>query len=197
MANKEDAGPPHLEDPNNPDDVCVYCQSNVDAVCLECQELAQLTANFTRNDRDDSDRDTPLDIDDESQSYVGHMILHENPESPVTTRSNTPQPMSDSDTSDSAYYADTIIDSPRSTDTTLDLNDIENVAETSTGARNVIIFGAAMKGLKFRPLILDGRFERDSDSETDDSDMPPLEERKKNKEDSDEDCDDMSPLEEK
>ena len=186
MADKEDAGPPPLEDPNSPDYVCVYCQSNVDALCLECQELAQLTANFTRNDRDDSDRDTPLDIDDESQNYVGHMIDHEDPESPVY-----------SDTSDSAYYADTIIDSPRSTDTTLDLNDIENDAETSTGARNVIIFGAAMKGLKFRPLILDGRFERDSDSETDDSDMPPLEERKKNKEDSDEDCDDMSPLEEK
>ena len=218
MTDKEHAGPPPLEDPNSRDYVCVYCQSNVDALCLECQELAQLTANFTRNDRDDSDRDTPLDIDDESQNYDRHMLHHEDPESPVY-----------SDTSDSAYYADTIIDSPTSTDTTLDLNDIENVDETSTGARNVsdcrisseradlsafcasysnldetctrarnvILYGATMKGLKFKPLILDGRFERDSDSETDDSDMPPLEERKKNKEDSDEDCDDMSPLEEK
>ena len=34
-----------------------------------------------------------------------------------------------SDTSDSAYYADTIIDSPRSTDTTLDLNDSDFGAE--------------------------------------------------------------------
>ena len=196
MADKEDAGPPPLEDPNSPDYVCVYCQSNVDALCLECQEMAELTANSTRNDRDDSDRDTPLDIDDESQSYVGHMILHEDPESPGT-RSNTPQPMSDSDSSDSAYYADTIIDSPRSTDTTLDLNDIiENVDEAITRARNVIICGAAMKGLKFKPLILGGRFDRDSDSETDYSDMPPLEETKKNKEDSDEDSDDMPPLEE-
>merc|ERR1711874_801060 len=168
-----------------------------DALCLECQEMAELTANSTRNDRDDSDRDIPLDIDDESQSYVGHMIVHEDPESPVT-RSNTPQPMSDKDTSDSAYYADTISDSPRSTDTTLDLNDIiENVDEACTSARNVSICGAAMKGLKFKPLILDGRFERDSTSETDDSDMSSLEERRKNKEDSDEGSDDMPPLEEK
>ena len=186
MAHKEDAGPPPLEDPNSPDYVCVYCQSNVDALCLECQNMAELTANSTRNDSDDSDRDTPLDIDDESQSYVGHMIDHEDPESPVY-----------SDSSDSAY-ADTISDSPRSTDTTLDLNDIiENVDEACTSARNVSICGAAMKGLKFKPLILDGRFERDSTSETDDSDMSSLEERKKNKEDSDEDSDDMPPLEEK
>ena len=65
-----------------------------------------------------------------------------------------------------------------------------------TRARNVIICGAGMKGLKFKPLILGGRFDRDSDSETDYSDMPPLEETKKNKEDSDEDSDDMPPLEE-
>ena len=130
---------------------------------------------------DDSDRDTPLDIDDESQSYVAHMINHEDPESPVYSD-----------------CSDTIYDSSRSTDTTLDLNDIiENFDEACTSARNVSICGAAMKGLKFKPLILDGRFERDSDSETDDSDMPPLEERKKNKEDSDEDSDDMPPLEEK
>ena len=161
MADKKDAGPPPLEDPNSPDYVCVQCHNNVNALCLACQEMAQLRANSTRNECDDSDRDTP-------------------------------QPMSDSDSSDSAYYADTIIDSPRSTDTTLDLNDIiENVDETGTYLR------AAMKGLKFKPLILDGRFERDSDSETDYSDMPPLEETKKNKEDSDEDSDytDMPPLE--
>ena len=132
----------------------------------------------------------PLDIDDESQSHVGHMIVHEDPESPGT-RSNTPQPMSDSDSSDSAYDVDTISDSPRSTDTTLEIDFIENVDETGTVliAKNVI-----MKRLKFKPLILDGRFERDSDTETDYSDMPPLEETKKTKDDSDEDSDDMPPL---
>ena len=162
MADKEDAGPPPLEDPNSPDYVCVTCQSNIDALCLACQEMAQLRANSTRNDRDDSDRDTP-------------------------------QPMSDSDSSDSAYDVDTISDSPRSTDTTLEIDFIENVDETGTvlRAKNVI-----MKRLKFKLLILDGRFERDSDTETDYSDMPPLEETKKTKDDSDEDSDDMPPLEE-
>ena len=55
MADMEDAGPPSLEDPNSPDYVCVYCQSNVDALCLECQEMAQLTANSTRNDCEGED----------------------------------------------------------------------------------------------------------------------------------------------
>ena len=162
MADEEDAGPPPLEDPNSPDYVCVTCQNNVNALCLACQEMAQLRANSTRNERDNSDRDTP-------------------------------QPMSDSDSSDSAYDVDTISDSPRSTDTTLVIDFIENVDETGTVliAKNVM-----MKRLKFKPLILDGRFERDSDTETDYSDMPPLEETKKTKDDSDEDSGDMPPLEE-
>ena len=157
MADKGNDGPPPLEDPNSPDYICVVCQNNVDALCQECQETAELRANSTRNDsggeddklsetsnsaydgetiRDDSDRDTknpsiPLDIDDESRSYVGHMILHEDPESPVTTRSNSPKAMSASGTSDSAYSADTIIDSPTSTDTTVDVNDIDLGAENN------------------------------------------------------------------
>ena len=154
MADKENDGPPPLEDPNSPDYICVICQNNVDALCHECQETAELRANYTRNDSggqddkvsetsnsaydgetirddsDDSDRDNgnpsiPLDIDDESRSYVGHVTDHQDPESPVTTRSNSPEPMSASGTDDSDYYADTIIDSPRSTDTTVDVNDID------------------------------------------------------------------------
>ena len=192
-----------------------------------------------------------LDIEDESQDYVGHMKTYEDPESPVTTpRASPPEPtdaMSDNDSAtsdDSAYHADTICDSPTSTTSTLDLNPaehsndetlvgeasgeassqcneshgiIENFDEagtlfsprykpisnpnefqlTRTRARNVILCGAAMKGLKFKPLILGGRFNRDSDSDSDYTDMPPLEETKKNKEDSDEDSDytDMPPLE--
>ena len=102
-----------------------------------------------------------------------------------------PQPMSDTDRSDSAYDVDIISDSSRSTDTTLDIDFIENVDETGTVLKNVI-----MKRLQFKSLILDGRFERDSDTETDYSDMPPLEETKKTKADSDENSDDMPPLEE-
>ena len=178
-----------------------------------------------------------LNIEDESQDYVGHIIIHEDPESPVTTpRATTPEPTDaisdkDSATSDeSAYDADTICDSPTSTSSTLDLNDETEIGEASgepslqchenfdeartlfspryklmsypnafqlppTRARNVIMCGAGMKCLKFKPLIHGGRFDRDSDSDTDYSDMPPLEETKKYKEDSDEDSDDMPPLE--
>ena len=173
-----------------------------------------------------------LNIEDESQDYVGHIIIHENPESPVTTPPATPpeptDAMSDNDSAtsdDSAYDADTICDSPTSTSSTLDLNPAEHsndeteVGEASgepslqchenfdeartlffpryklmsypnafqlppTRARNVIMCGAGMKCLKFKPLIHGGRFDRDSDSDTDYSDMPPLEETKKNKEDS-------------
>ena len=42
-------------------------------------------------------------------------------------------------------------------------------------------------------LILGKIFNRDSDSDSDSSDMPPLEETKKNKEDFDEDSDYMPP----
>ena len=49
------------------------------------------------------------DSDDTSMSSVGHMIVHEDPQSPE-------------DSSDSAYEADTIIDSPNSSSSTLLLN---------------------------------------------------------------------------
>ena len=68
MADKKDAGPPHLEDPNSPDYVCVDCQSNVDALCFECQEMAQLTANSTRNDREGEDDKLSETICDDSDT---------------------------------------------------------------------------------------------------------------------------------
>ena len=49
------------------------------------------------------------DSDDSSMSSVGHMIVHEDPQLPE-------------DSSDSAYEADTIIDSPNSSSSTLLLN---------------------------------------------------------------------------
>ena len=57
--------------------------------------------NITLNGTDDGD--------DSSTSSVGHMIIHEDPDSPH-------------ESSDSAYDADAIIDSPRSTSSTLQLN---------------------------------------------------------------------------
>ena len=53
------------------------------------------------------------DSDDSSMSSVGHMIVHEDPQLPE-------------DSSDSAYEADTIIDSPNSSSSTLLLNVSDN-----------------------------------------------------------------------
>ena len=68
--------------------------------------------------------------------YVGHLIIHEDPESPVTPRATTPEATdaisdTNSATSDSAYDADTLCDSPTSTATTLDLNDETEIGEAS------------------------------------------------------------------
>ena len=110
---------------------------------------------------EETNKSITLEIEDESQDYVGHMIIHEDPDSPVTPRANTPQPMDAiSDTSDSVYDADTLCDSPRSTDTTFDLNDDSEIGEAS-----------AVATLQCHEKV-------------DYSDMPPLEETKKNKEDS-------------
>ena len=60
------------------------------------------------------------DSDDSSLSSVGHMIIYEDPDSPE-------------DSSDSAYEADTIIDSPNSSSSTLQLN----VSEDSNDKNDV------------------------------------------------------------
>ena len=73
---------------------------------------------------EESNKNIILDIDEESQESVGHMIIHEDPASPDTSRANTPEPTDNiSESSDSDYYADTISDSPKSTDTTFELQD--------------------------------------------------------------------------
>ena len=72
---------------------------------------------------------------------------------------------------------------------TLDIHITENFDETATLLKYVTI-----KRLQCKSLILGGRFERNSDTESDYSDMPPLEETKKFKYDSDEDSDDLPPL---
>ena len=110
---KNNDGPPPLEDPNSPNYICVVCQNNVNNLCQECQETRHLRVNYTRNyseeeddkvseTNDDNNKDTkiPLDIDDESSSYVGHAIDHLDPESPDSSRSNSPEPRSDTDPDD-------------------------------------------------------------------------------------------------
>ena len=138
MADRDNDGPPPLEDPNSPGYICVVCHNNVDALCQECQETAHLRVNSTRNysgeeddklseTSDDSDCDTkipsfyiPLDIDDESSSYVGHVIDHLDPESPDSSRSNSPEPRSDTGTDDNISLH-LSIDSPTSPETDIDI----------------------------------------------------------------------------
>ena len=63
------------------------------------------------------------DSDDSSMSSVGHMIVHEDPQSPE-------------DSSDSAYEADTIIDSPNSSSSTLLLNVSDDSNDQNTVSDN-------------------------------------------------------------
>ena len=198
--------PPPLEDPNSPDYVCVSCHNNIHNLCLECQHRAQLAANSRRNDRkvdvDELSKTIYYEIDlaplikpidqgmiasvtSSPKRYVRYMIVPEDHESDSD---------SDSDTS-ANKYANNISDTPLSTDNSFDFNDIIENVDGAHGARYRDISRAVMNELTLKPLIFDGRFERDNDSDTDYSDMPPLEERKKIKNDSDEDSDDMPPLE--
>ena len=79
--------------------------------------------------------------DEEFQEEIGHMVIFENPASPGAStgpsRGATPEPRRDkSDLSDSDYDAETIKDSPRSTDTTLELPDDYEV-DGATGVPNL------------------------------------------------------------
>ena len=180
MDNKEHGEPRHSEGHNNSnDDGCIYCACFGDAVCLECQDMAELRARWTRNERDDSDRDTPLDIDDESDTSLDLNDI-ENVDETCTGGRNA--------------SACRISRERAELDRSVFCASYSNLDETRTRARNVILYGATMKGLKFKPVILDDIFERDNDSDTD-TEMPPLEETKENKEDSDEDSDELPPLE--
>ena len=190
--------PPPLEDPNSHDYVCVSCKNKLHNLCLECQHRVQVAAKSVHVDElsnniyyeiDLAPLIKPIDqgmiaaVTSSPKMYVRYMIVPPDHDSD-----------SDSDTS-SNKYANNISDSPRSTDTSLDFNDIIENVDGAHGARYMDIYRAVMNELTFKPLIVDGRIERDSDSDTDYSDMPPLEEIKKIKNDSDEDSDDMPPLE--
>ena len=164
--------------------------------------MAELAANSRRNDSkvdgdelsdticDDSDITPVIQPIDQAiiasvtspKRYVSYMIVPEDHESD-----------SDSDTS-SNKYANNISDSSRSTDTSFEFNEIIENIDRAHGARYMDMYRGVMNELTIKPLIVDGRIERDSDCDTD-SDMPPLEEIKKIKNESDEHSDDIRPLE--
>ena len=75
-----------------------------------------------------------LNISDESRDYVGHIIIHENPESPDATPPESTDHISDNQSvtsDDSAYNADTVVDSPTSNSSTLDLNTSQDSTDES------------------------------------------------------------------
>ena len=111
--------------------------------------------------------------------------------------SYTPQAMSDSDMTDSAYDADTIIDSPNSRSSTLQLNfsdnsnDENNVSDYNLNDEEVeiikepaplmprrrpiksmltVLFGACERGKTFKPLIVGNRFDLVSNAVSNDPD---------------------------
>ena len=194
MDHKKDAGPPPLEDPNSPDYVCGECHNKVNALCLQClemaprsmdyvcdtchnkvtcmcqacHEVAQMRANFIKNARDNSDL-------------------------------SGPQPMPDTDRRDSTYDVDIISDSSISSDTNLNIDYLKNFDEYGT----VLVQNRnTMNLFQRKSFFLDGTFDRYSDTtETDYSDMPtleqvaPLEQTNKAQADSHYCTDDMPPVE--
>ena len=188
MDSKEQGEPGHSQGHNTSnDDGCIFCACFGHEVCLQCQDMAEVRAGWARNELDDSDTDTPLDVDDESDTSFDLNDI-ENVDETCTAARNV----------SSCRISRERVDLDRCVFET----SYSNVDETCIGARNVIaycasnvsLYGVTMKGLKYKPIIPDDIFERDNDTESD-PEMPPLEEAKENKEDSDEDSDDLPPLE--
>ena len=103
MASNNLDGPPPQEDPKNPNYICTNCHNNIYELCDECMErvdVKEILAMMKRNKGRPLDDGPPLDVEDESRSYVDHMKVHDSPEPPNTTPDNT-QAMSENDTSDS------------------------------------------------------------------------------------------------
>ena len=174
MAYKKDAGPPPLQDPNSPDYECSVCHNRVNSLCGPCLDMAKIRAGTS-----------PCHACQEMGQQRANIIKN----ACDNSHSYAPQPMSDTARSDSQYDVDVISDSSRSTDTTLDIDWIENLDRTVTVLKEV-----TMMRFQLASLFRDGKFEKDCETETDYSDMPPLEETKKTKYDSDEDSDDLPPL---
>ena len=127
MAHKKDAGPPPLEDPNSPDYVCVQCHNKVNSLCLQCLEMALLRTDYVCETCHNKVK---------CLCHACHEVAQLRANFIKNARDNSdrsgPQPMPDTDRSDSAYDVDIISDSSRSTDTTLDIDFIENLDEYGT-----------------------------------------------------------------
>ena len=96
-------GPPPQEDPKNPNFICSNCHNNIYELCDECMErvdVQEIFAMMKKNKGRPLDDGPPLNVEDESRSYVDHMKVHDSTEPPNTTPNNT-QTMSENDTSDS------------------------------------------------------------------------------------------------
>ena len=84
----------------------------------------------------EKDKDSiTLSISDETSDSVGHIIIHENPESPDATPSDSTDHISDNESvtsaDSSAYNADTLVDSPTSNSSTLYLNTSQDSTDES------------------------------------------------------------------
>ena len=187
MDSKEQGEPGHSEGHNNSnDDGCIFCACFGDEVCLECQDRAERRARWARNELDDSDRHTPLDIDDESDTSLDFNAI-ENVDETCTAATNV----------SSCRISRERVDLDRCVFET----SYSNFDETGTRppnviafcARNARLYGVTMKGLQYKPINPDDISERDNDTESV-PEMPELEETHENKEDSDEDSD-LPPLE--
>ena len=185
MAYKKDAGPPPLQDPNSPDYKCSVCHNRVNSLCLPCLDMAKIRAGFVC-ETFHNEVTSPCHACQEMAQQRANIIKNARDNS----HSYAPQPMSDTDRSDSQYDVDVICDSSTSTDTTSDIDWILNLERTVSVLKEVIMMQSQLNS-----PILDDRSEKDSDIETESSDMPPLEETKKTNADCDENCDDMPPLE--
>ena len=176
MAEKQDNGPPPLEDPNSVDYECVICHNKVNSQCLSCLEKALQMTSFDRIykyiPQPDSDgNDYVCEICDNKVKNLCHACMET-----AKLRSNYIR---------NAHDVDVISDSSRSSDTNLDF--VQNFDESGFLVKHL-----TMKLEQCKSLTFEKRVERDSDTESDD--MPPLEETKKTNFDSDEDSDELPPL---
>ena len=186
MAYNKDNGPPPLEDPNSPDYKCSVCHNRVNSLCLPCLDMAKIRAGFVC-ETFHNEVTSLCHACQEMAQLRANFIRNARD----NTDSYAPQPMSDTARSDSQYDVDVISDSSRSTDTTLDIDWIENLDRTVPEVKEV-----TMMRFQLASLFRDGKFEKDSETECDYSDLPPLEEPKKNEAECDEKSDAIPPLEE-
>ena len=193
MAEKQDDGPPPLEDPNSWDYECVICHNKVNSQCLSCLQKSLQMTSFGRIYKyiplpDSELTDDVCEICANKVKTYCHGCMETSQLRSKDIRNarddsdtSAPQPMPDTDRSDSAVDVDVICDSSTSSDTNLDIDFVENLDGSGLYLRML-----TERRLAWESYMLRRRLERDSDTkkETDDTDMPPLEKMKITKIDS-------------